>query len=196
MDAQTLGTVVAALAAVAAAIFAGVALAATRAQAGAAIEQTEIQREVHRDGAQPYVWVDIRPDAKQPSLLVLVVGNSGRTVAQNVRATFAPKLQVGALQPKAESASKWLGEGIPSLPPGRQIIWPLGVGHEVLGTENELRFTITVNAEGPFGPLPQLRYDVDVHAYRESHDSPDGSLHLVRKAIEQVATVIVRETRT
>jgi hypothetical protein len=174
-----------------------VAARATEAQAGAVTEQTELQRQMHRDAAQPYVWVDIRPDSKQPDLLILVVGNSGHTVAKNVRATFDPSLtslKTGAQRRAAESASRALREGIPSLSPGRQIVWVLGSGHEVLGTETVLRFTITVDADGPSDRLPQLRYEVDIHAYRESHDAPDGSLHLVRKAIEQVATVIARES--
>ncbi len=39
---------------------------------------------MHEDAAQPYVWVDLRPD--EHAQLLLLVGNSGPTVATDVRA--------------------------------------------------------------------------------------------------------------
>jgi hypothetical protein len=196
VDAELMVSLGALLVAGIALYFTGMAARATKAQADAVTEQIELQRQMHRDAAQPYVWVDLRPDSKQSSLLILVVGNSGHTVATNVRATFDPPFGLGSQGAVKWSASKLLSEGIPSLSPGRQIVWVLGAENAILGTESALRVTITVDAEGPSGPLPQLRYDVDVHTYRGAHDSPDGSLHLVRMAIEQVATVIARENGT
>lgn len=169
---------------------------ATKEQASAAIEQTEIQRQIQRDSVQPYVWVDIRPDRGQASLWTIVAGNSGPTVATNVRATFDPPLPRGTLHvspmPADEAASKQLAEGLPSLAPGREIVWALGAGPDVLSTDEPLRFTITVKADGPFGPVPELRYDVDLHAYRKSLDSPDGTLHRVRVAIDNLAKAIAK----
>jgi hypothetical protein len=171
--------------AVLATVFAGL-------SAWAGIRQTGLQRKIHQDATQPYVWVDIRPDSKEPNLHTVVVGNSGPTFATNVRATFDPPLPTGTLRGggRDEAASRRLREGLPSLAPGRQFTWPLGFGEAVLGPDESRRYTITIDANGPYGPLPRQCFDVDIHSYRETLDSPDGSLHKVRMAIEKVATAV------
>jgi len=98
--------------AVGAALIAGVALyfngrstrAATRA-ARAAEEQTKIQQQLRVDAALPYVWVDVRPDDATGTLLNLVVGNSGPTVATNIRVRVDPPLpSIDQLKGRAEAA--------------------------------------------------------------------------------------------
>jgi len=42
--------------------------------AHAAGEQTNIQRQLRLDAAQPYVWVDLRPDEATGTLVNLVIG--------------------------------------------------------------------------------------------------------------------------
>ncbi|MFI2490270.1 hypothetical protein ACH47X_25385 [Promicromonospora kroppenstedtii] len=204
MDANAWIATVAALIAAVALFFTGMAALATKAQAAstkaqaasskaqadAAIEQTKIQQQLRLDAVQPYVWADLRPDAKQSQLLVAVVGNSGPTIATNVRVTFDPPLESTVLAETGRTVSELLLAGLPSLPPGRQMVWFLGLGSKVMSADAALRFTITVDADGPHGPLPQLRYVVDVVVHGESIDSPDGSLHLVRKAIEDVASAV------
>lgn len=195
MDPSTWLSVGALLVAIVALFFTGIAARAAAVQAKTAVEQTELQRKIQQDAAQPYVWVDIRPDTKTQQLFTLVVGNSGPTIATNVRAAFDPPLRVGTTDNFDEKVERLLSDGLPSLAPGRQIVWFLGTGTEVLKPNSNLRFTITVKADGPAGPVEELQYDVDAHAFAESLDSPDGSLHYVRTAIEKVAKAIEKKPR-
>jgi hypothetical protein len=74
----------------------------------AAERQTKIQEQLRIDTAQPYVWVDIRPDESQGRMLNLVVGNSSPTVAEKVRVKVNPNLPSTAdLRELAEGARKF-----------------------------------------------------------------------------------------
>lgn len=104
-----------------------------REQVEAAREQTQLQRALARDSAQPYVWADIQPDMQQRSTMQVVVGNSGPTVAQNVRVTFEPSLP--SSERKEDTVLKVqrvLSDGLKSLAPGRVLRWSLGQGYELL----------------------------------------------------------------
>jgi hypothetical protein len=76
----------------AAAVIALVALFFTGIASKAAADQTKIQRQLRIDAAQPYVWADIRPETAQAGLLRLEIGNSGPTVATNIRVTSSVPL--------------------------------------------------------------------------------------------------------
>jgi hypothetical protein len=160
--------------------------AAERAAAEAE-QQTEIQMQLRKDAAQPYVWVDVRPDDVTDVLLNLVIGNSGPTIAQNVRATIDPPLEaIDQLKDRAETAQDLLTRGISSLPPGRTLVWPLGQGFNILAEGRPKKHTITVTADGPFGPVPPLTYVLDLMDYKGHMHRPVGSLHLLTKAIENI----------
>jgi hypothetical protein len=185
---------IAAVAAVVAALSAGAVLylnwlsprAAVRA-ARAAEQQTEIQRQLRVDAAQPYVWVDIRPDESQGMMLNLVVGNSGTTVAEKVRVKVNPHLpSTGDLRERAEAARKLLADGIESLPPGRTLMWPLGAAFKVVNESGQHAYKFTVTANGPFGPVPALTYIVDMTDWWGSLDQPGGSLHQLTLAVEKL----------
>src|SRR3954467_1580735 len=143
-----------------AAIIALVSLVWVRRAANAAREQTAIQRQLRIDAAQPYVWVDIRPDDEHGQLLLIVVGNSGPTVATNVRVVFDPPVTVPPeVYERGNKAHAVLARGIASLPPGRQLKWPIGTGFKVLPAfekANTLSYEATVQADGPFGQLEPL----------------------------------------
>ena len=156
-------------------------------QVAAAREQTQLQREIARDAAQPYVWADIQPDMQQGTAMQLVVGNSGPTVAQNVRITVDPQL------PSSEShaekvlrTQEVLSEGLKSLAPGRT----LGNGHELLASEAPQLRTLRVEADGPFGALPAMEIEIDISQIRLSRDAPDGSLHHVRSSIKDLTKAV------
>lgn len=162
-----------------------------REQVAAAREQTQLQRELSREAAQPYVWADIQPDMQQGTTMQVVVGNSGPTVASNVRITFDPPLP--ASEGKEETVLKvqrMLSEGMKSLAPGRIIRWSLGPGFDLLASEEPQVRTVRVSAEGPFGQLPETEIRVDISQIRQSRDAPDGSLHHVRGSIKDLTQVI------
>ncbi len=155
--------------------------------ADAAERQTEIQLQLRKDTAQPYVWVDVRPDDVSDVLLNLVIGNSGPTIAQNVRATIDPPLEaIDLLKDRAETAQDLLARGINSLPPGRTLVWPLGQGFNILDGNGPKRQTVTVTADGPFGPVPPLTYVLDLMDYKGHMHRPAGSVYLLTRAVENI----------
>jgi hypothetical protein len=46
---------------------------------------------------------------------------------------------------------------------------------------------ITINAEGPFGPVPEFTSELDLSEYRGQDPQPQGNLHLRTKAVEKLA---------
>ncbi|MDT3440979.1 hypothetical protein [Pseudofrankia sp. BMG5.37] len=160
--------------------------AATRA-ARAAEEQTEIQRQLRIDAAQPYVWVDVRPDETVGTLLNLIVGNSGPTVALNVTVAVDPPLaSIDQMRDRAHAAQVRLAEGISSLAPGRSLTWPLGQGFNLIPESGREAFTFTVKADGPFGTIPEVSYTVDLSDFRGVMHRPTGSLHEITQAIKSI----------
>lgn len=178
--AAAIAAAVAGIAAVVSAIF-------TAKAANAAKGQTALQRELAEAATQPYVWADVQPDMKQGTILRVVVGNEGPTVATNVRVTFSPPLATPAKHPGAiEAAQRTLASGIKSMAPGRRIEWTAGAGYEVLEGDGPIRHTVTVTADGPHGPVEPLTFEIDLANWRHAADSPDGSLHLVRRSIDNL----------
>lgn len=150
--------------------------------ADAAVAQTDLQRKIAEDAAQPYVWVDVRQDEAQGTMLNLVLGNSGPTFAHNVRATIDPPLS----SDKSQAAQTHLRAGIKALGPGRKLTWFIGMGFEILKDDASQLHTVTIEAEGPHSPLPPMTYEIDLSDFRETRDAPEGNLHYVRKAIEKI----------
>ena len=192
MDLNTSAAIIAAVAAIVSPIISFFALKPAQRAARAAEEQTNIQRQLMQQTAQPYIWADIQADSKQGDLLHLVLGNSGPTVARNVRVTIDPSISSkGNAGCYAEHAQRRLREGVLSLAPGRTIRWSLGLGSDLLKSENdETVYRIVVTGEGPYGPLDPWDVLVRPSDWRESLDQPDGSLHLVRKSIDELAKAI------
>jgi hypothetical protein len=161
-----------------------------RESARAAKEQSEIQRQLRIDAAQPYVWADIRPDEMTGTLINLVVGNSGPTIATNVRVLITPSLPtIEQTREKALAAQRILENGLSSLPPGRQYKWLLGQGFNLInGTAQE--YSITIDFDGPFGSVPSLTYKIDLAELRHSLDRPIGSIHLLTNAVKDLTKAL------
>jgi hypothetical protein len=156
--------------------------------ATAAEEQTRIQRQLRQDASQPYVWADVRPDKEHGVLLELVIGNSGPTIAKNVRVHIEPPLPFIEQLEGVKAAQERLAEGMSSLPPGRTLRWWLGQGWNLIPKEGRAVHRFTITADGPFGPVPELAYDVDLAEFRDQEASRDGSLAGVTKAIQELTT--------
>ena len=130
MKVETVVAIVAALTALGALYLSWRSTTAAARAAQAAEEQTEIQRQLRIDAAQPYVWVDIRPDDSTGTLLNLVVGNSGPTVATSIHIEVEPRLpSIDQFKERVAAAERALAGGMKSLPPGRTYSWPLGPMH-------------------------------------------------------------------
>jgi hypothetical protein len=101
-----------------AAFYAGSQAISTANQARSAEQQLELANQVRRDQAQPYVFVDIRPETNG-FLMMLIVENTGPTIAHDVRVTFQPPLR--SVSFPEVSQLRFIQEGINALPPGRRV---------------------------------------------------------------------------
>ena len=189
---NTIAAVVAAVGAIAAAIVAILALKPAQLAAKAAEEQTNVQRELMYQSAQPYVWADIQPDVQQGTMLHLVLGNAGPTVARNVRVVIDPPFpQSSGRVGRSAVAQRRLREGVLSLSPGRTIRWSLGRASDLMKDEEEVTvYRVRVTAEGPYGEIDPVETEIRLSDWRESLDAPEGSLHHIRKSIDKLVIAI------
>ncbi len=189
MDLNTVAAIVAAVGAVAAAVAAFVALRPANEAVEQSKEQTKIQRDLIVQAAQPYVWADIQPDNQQGRTLQLVVGNVGPTMARNVKVVIDPTIPEHPAHSDTKAlAHERLREGILSLAPRRVIRWTLGPGSDLLKDKDDATtYRLRVTADGPYGALEPVEFEIRPRDWREALDAPDGSLHHVRKEIEKLA---------
>ncbi len=171
--------------------FAGRAANAAKAQTQVARDQTDLQRQIRVDAAQPYVWIDLRPDDEHGKFLLLIVGNSGPTVATQIRVTFDPRLELPSEGTShGAEARELLARGISSLPPGRQMKWKLGIASQLIADGYALAYTATVLGDGPFGPLEPLTYTIHLDDIRSTLAVPDGTLNGVALAVKSLTKAV------
>ncbi|GAA4898735.1 hypothetical protein [Streptomonospora salina] len=153
-------------------------------QAEAAQESLELERRIWHDSSQPYVYADIRPDERYAVLLVIVVENTGRTVARNVRVEFDPLPQSATFKKVGEK--RLFNEPISALPPGGRIIHYLDRSFS-LNERSDLpwRYLIKVNGEGPHGALDELKYEIDISPLLDSAARDLGTLKDVVEEIRK-----------
>ena len=189
---NTIAAVVAALGAIAAAIAAILAIKPAQRAAKAAEEQANVQRELMYQSAQPYVWADIQPDVQQGTMLHLVLGNAGPTVARNVRVVIDPPFpQSSGRVGRSAVAQRRLREGVLSRAPGRIIRWSLGMASDLMEDEGDTTvYRVRVMADGPYGEIEPVETKICLSDWRESLDTPEGSLHHIRKSIDKLVSAI------
>ncbi|MEU8138214.1 hypothetical protein [Streptodolium elevatio] len=143
-------------------------------QARAAEEQVRVAREqlehaqrAHREANEPYVIVDIQQDRPGVPVLMLVVENIGPTVARNVRITATPPLESGWGDDLTQNLQDALARTIPMLPPGRRLTF-LFDDEKRLDSGLPLVYNFVVQSEGPYGPVEDLEYTVDLGTWRGS----------------------------
>ncbi|ADU06423.1 hypothetical protein ML5_0881 [Micromonospora sp. L5] len=174
--------IISALTAVVAALFAGSQAVAATHQARYAQAQLSLAEQVRKDQAQPYVFADLRPDEQDPVKVMLVVHNTGSTVAKNIRVTFDPPLSSVAM-PDFAAEMEVLRGAIATLPPGRAVKWFFDISFQLFDTPNApRRYTVTVNADGPFGPVEELVYDINLDDIGRS----DASKPLLKKVADEL----------
>lgn len=167
---------------------AGWALIYGRAQARSAVESVKLNERAQREQAEPYVIADIRPRVPSSSLLVFVIENTGPTLARNVQVQVEPPLRT-TLGPDRESVlNRGVTRPIPALPPGRRLTFIMDVAHQLFGSDLPRLYTVTVLADGPFGPVEQLTYVVDLDILR--------STALERETLEASAKDIAESSKS
>lgn len=169
--------------AVVAAVIALLSMGAATWQAASARRQTNLQQRMLEEAAQPYVWVDIRPDDRDAAFFHLVLRNEGPTVAEDVYISIDPPL------PSVWRPSRPVGPSgtdFSSIPPGRTMVWNLGVASEIIGTKTAKKFNITVSAKGPYGDVPPHTYRIDLAQYDGHAMRAQGTLSGVTRAISEL----------
>jgi hypothetical protein len=162
---------------------AGFSLIYVRRSANASREQTKQQKQAAKDATQPMLWVDIRGDDGQGQALLLLLGNSGPSVARNVKVTFDPAPPSTLdIKPILEI----LKQGITSLPPGRTMQWALGAEHNITGWDAPNAYRVRIEAEGPFGAIEPLEYVISVNDLQGTPAAPPGNLHAVAAELHEM----------
>jgi hypothetical protein len=118
------------------------------------------------------VWVDVRGDDGRGQALVLLLGNSGPSIARNVKVVFDPAPPSTLdIKPILEI----LKQGIASVPPGRTMQWVLGAAHDAIDSDAHNAYRVRIEAEGPFGAIePPLEYVISVDDLHGSRAAPPG----------------------
>ncbi|MEW2266098.1 hypothetical protein ACGF5T_30640 [Streptomyces sp. NPDC047853] len=140
-------------------------------QTSAARAQLALGERVHLEQNEPYVIVDIQPD--HYGSMMLVVENTGPTVARDVRISCDPPLESGWApdpgQPDlTQVLQEVLGQPIPILPPHRRLTFLFDNVDRFQNSSLPRRYTFTVNADGPAGKVETAQYIVDLDAVKWS----------------------------
>jgi hypothetical protein len=164
-------------------LVAGFALIYVRRSAKASREQTKQQKQAAKDAAQPMLWVDIRGDDGPGQALVLLLGNSGPSIARNVKVIFDPAPPATLeIKPILEI----LKQGIASLAPGRTMQWALGAAHNSSDWDAHEAYRVRIEAEGPFGLIEPLEYVISVDDLDSARAAPPGNLHAVAAELREM----------
>jgi hypothetical protein len=163
-------------------LVAGFSLIYVRRSAKASRKQTK-QQQVAKDAAQPMLWVDVRGDDGQGQALVLLLGNSGPSIARNVKVTFDPApLSRVDIKPILEI----LKQGIASLPPGRTMKWALGEAHDIGDWHPHNAYRVRIEAEGLYGLIEPLEYVISIDDLHGAPAEPPGNLHEVAAELHEM----------
>ncbi|MDR2379603.1 MAG: hypothetical protein LBE08_00240 [Bifidobacteriaceae bacterium] len=157
--------------------------------ADAARAQTELQRQLAQEAAQPMVWADVRGNQHNGQTIELVVGNSGPTTATNVRVAITPPLPGKTNDGQHETCQQQLRRGLSSLAPGRELRWLLFVAAEWKKLLPEGAHTVhhfTIDANGPNGPVSTFEYDIDLADMIHSLAIPTGTLHDLSERLKRI----------
>jgi hypothetical protein len=164
-------------------LVAGISLIYVRRTAKASREQTKHQKQAAKDAAQPMLWVDVRGDNGQGEALVLMLGNSGPSLARNVKVVFDPAPpSTMDVKPILEILRK----GIASLPPGRTMQWALGAAHNSSDWDAHKAYRVRIEAEGPFGLIEPIEYVISVDDLDGLRAAQHGNLHAVAAELREM----------
>jgi len=169
----------------------GTAIVALLAAVFAGWQVCEIRR-ARQEESRPFVIVDIQSSAAWNNLLNLVIENAGPTLARDVRVSFTPPLQSSNEHVDLES-TVLLTEGIPMLPPGRQVKAFFDASHERKGKGLPMRYDVEVALKDYRGqPQEVQRYVIDLgHLYGLSNITEYG-MHDAAKALREIQTSVTK----
>lgn len=160
-----------------------------REQADTANRQLALSEQVRREQAEPHVVVDIVPSPLVHWIFLLVIENIGPTVARNVRIRFdPPPKRVMDQNQGRKPISDWFmfAEGIPIMPPGRRIELMFDRTFDLLNADLPLMYTVTVDSEGPFGPVETFTYKIDLNIFYEHDRINPQNIHTIGQEVSKI----------
>ena len=158
--------------------------------------QLALQERIHREQNEPYVIVDVQPDAY--GSMRLIIENTGPTVARDVRISCDPPLESGwEAEPGQPDLTQVLQEvvsrPISILPPGRRLTFLFDDKERVQNLSLPSVYTFTVDANGPAGKVETAQYTVDLDAVKwliideRPTQKMENKLGMIEKAIKDLA---------
>ncbi|GGK59978.1 hypothetical protein Ppa06_26280 [Planomonospora parontospora subsp. parontospora] len=160
-------------------------------QLDVALRQLELEQQVRREQQEPYIVVDIQPSAFVNSVLLIVIENTGPTVARNVRIKFSPEIErfmdTDGFGRFVLAESFLFKNGIPSMPPGRRIELLFDLGFKRLNSDLPKEYTVTVDCDGPGDrPVETMVYKIDLRIYEGTEQLGVRNIHDGVKMLEKV----------
>jgi hypothetical protein len=151
-------------------------------------EQALHARELREAEARPYVVVDFEPDLALAPCVNLVIANTGRTMARNVRIEVDPPFDSSVYRdgPVPLARFKLFAEGIPALAPGKRIVllFDQMIEREKLDLPDTYRVRLTYEWDG--GPLPPEELRLDLDLYRPLRRIAPRTVHDVSKSLDAI----------
>lgn len=140
-----------------------------REQADIANRQLALSEQVRREQQEPYVVVDIQLNRYIGNVFDVVIENVGSSMARNIKIVFDPPLErvrdLDVTQPGPLADVYLFAEGIAQIPPRHRLEFFLDLTFERLNSDLPRTYTVTVDAEGPFGPVETLTHKIDLNIY-------------------------------
>jgi hypothetical protein len=134
------------------------------------LAQARSASRARRESLEPMVVVDITPADLDSDALVLIIENLGPSVARNVRIAATPPPVRSFESAAAEPMHEWrvFTHGIPTMPPHRRMVYLFDIASSRFNVDLPMRYEFTVTADGPFGAVPPMVYDVDLGPMRDA----------------------------
>jgi hypothetical protein len=132
-------------------------------------EAQRATRQAQEESLQPMVVVDIVPARNNPSVMVLTVENIGPSIARNVRIAASPPPTRSFDGPDRKPMHEWhiFTHGIKTMPPGQKMEFLFDMGSRRFTSGLPTELTFLVDAEGPFGSVPQMTFEIDLDVMRD-----------------------------
>ncbi len=163
--------------------------------AAVGLRQVGEAKELRKLQVRPYVTLDLTTKADSPTLLYLVVENTGRSIAQNVTFKFSPELK-STLEGRREqdSPAAFFGRSWPTVVPGKRIETLFESAIARLADDQPLPskydVTITYTAPALGGQQFVERCVIDIDALRGLQFTLSKGLDELAKAAEGILQVV------
>lgn len=157
--------------------------------------QSDLQQAIAEGSSSPYIWADIRLQSRNGWNLEFVIGNSGPTVATNVRVTIDPPLPTDHDRAFLDAMHQLLLEGLSSLAPGRTLHWILGPSGDLVNRSGSLAHHVRIACDGPYGAVAIGECTIDMADFRESVARHDGSFVDVAREIAALTKKLPEQSK-